>query len=680
MPFVASASLRLEQPYSRTTLLDLKAQIVAAVPSGITGRVAVSHDLSRLHLLLFAVKAEEVSKATKEVEEKVSKLGFKLHRLSLDNCQGSGYSRLKVDEVEPRCVRCMGAAEIQHDCSKVCAVCTCAVVVCAECMLAASLVFFCEAHQLLRTREAFQPFLLDFTKEQLLHQQHLLQVLLREELKPVELKHLRTEAWKHLHRIKQVLSLNAELKGSKVARCRSCGLPRSACSKMCFHVRLGLDEINGLKPDRKRKRSTSEDRVVKLKQPTVESNQPVYHYALEEAADGSPLRTVTPYLHKFETFAKRRWIGMELLDLFNTEFGANPPAYHAAAIALGLITVNGSTCAPSYKLKDGDAVAHLAHIHEPPVSYAAVEDLVVGETDDVLAINKPASMPVHPCGAYRANSLSVVLHSELPGGKGGELKPLHRIDRLTSGLVLFAKSKKAAKQIGRILMRVDADGKSGSVKKDYLARVHGRFPISSVELDKSHKLPTLSHDPSPDQRGVYFDEKEENVSVACPLRCVDHRQGEWECASEGGKPSKSRFKLLTYDEEKNASVILAQPLTGRTHQLRLHLRELGYPIVNDPNYGKEGNISQDRLRKETERSGLLEEQPIDIEGISQEEDIEERAKRICRYCTQHGAASAFKALQLRWQGICLHALKYEFQLPDGKTLCFETPYPAWASS
>ena len=601
----------------------------------------------------------------------------------MKECGACAYSRLKIDHVAQACVKCSKVADICHTCEKVCSVCTRAVVVCSSCMESSSLVFFCKEHECIGKSGMFDPFLVDKCNEDLLKLQKGLKAWVKTQLRAVELKPLRSECWKHIHRMSlrlrgdSILTAGRETKSSLVRRCRSCGKPTAECSKVCFDIRLDLDVLNGLDGSKKRKRGTSEDRFIPTKKPLASQRKPVYRYKRQQASDGSELRTVEPYLHTFETFAKRRWIGMEILHLFNTEFGANPPSYHKAAITLGLIIVNGAKVPPTYKLKDGDAVAHIAHMHEPPVSYVAAEEMIVGETEEVLAVNKPASMPVHPCGAYRANSLTVVLESELGRSHDVELKPLHRIDRLTSGLVLFAKTKSAAKQIGKVLMRLGGDeAQSSSVSKQYLARVHGRFPVSPGEMTKTSLMPVLSAEPSSSQRGVFFSE-EHVVTVSCRLRCADQRQGEWECTIDKGKPSRSRFKLLSYSAHDDSSLVLAEPLTGRTHQLRLHLREMGYPIVNDPNYGREGNLSQERLREEAEVNGV-EDVVTDLESLKENNNLEQRAKGICRYCTQNGAASAFKKLQLRWQGICLHAFKYEFKFDCGKALSFETPYPSWA--
>ena len=84
--------------------------------------------------------------------------------------------------------------------------------------------------------------------------------------------------------------------------------------------------------------------------------------------DGSPiLRHVRPYVHTYRTIAKGRWLGRSLLEVHTSEFCAHPPAYYAAAIAQGIITVNGNLVGAHYAVRNGDVIEHFQHRHEPPV-------------------------------------------------------------------------------------------------------------------------------------------------------------------------------------------------------------------------------------------------------------------------------------------------------------------------
>ena len=164
-----------------------------------------------------------------------------------------------------------------------------------------------------------------------------------------------------------------------------------------------------------------------------------------EFKDG--MRHVIPYPYEFRTHAKERWYGRGLFDVFCKEFGSNTPAYFSEAIKDGRITIepqggcsvgntNRTNVEPEYEIARGDCLVHVVHRHEPPVLADPI--VVVHESPSVLVVSKPPSLPVHPCGAYRYNSLTCVLNREIKRGLSGgsaEILTVHRLDRLTSGLV-----------------------------------------------------------------------------------------------------------------------------------------------------------------------------------------------------------------------------------------------------
>jgi S4 domain len=119
--------------------------------------------------------------------------------------------------------------------------------------------------------------------------------------------------------------------------------------------------------------------------------------------DEHGLRHVPPYVHEFQTFAKDRWVGTTLLDVYCSEFAGQTREYYAAAISGGRITVNNAIVSPDYKVEAHDLLCHRVHRHELPVAGGAIS--IIAETSEMLVADKPATMPVHPCGAYRYNSL-----------------------------------------------------------------------------------------------------------------------------------------------------------------------------------------------------------------------------------------------------------------------------------
>ena len=124
---------------------------------------------------------------------------------------------------------------------------------------------------------------------------------------------------------------------------------------------------------------------------------------------------------------------------------------------------------------------------------------------------------------------------------------MHRLDRNTSGVLLLPRSAIRAAQLSAALQ-------AGLLRKKYLARVAGRL------------LPGLHT----------VNEPVRITSAAGETKCDLHTEG---------KPATTRLRALGFDEESCTTLVLCEPVTGRTHQLRLHLRHLGHPIANDPIYG-----------------------------------------------------------------------------------------------
>lgn len=110
------------------------------------------------------------------------------------------------------------------------------------------------------------------------------------------------------------------------------------------------------------------------------------------------VRSVIPYIHEFKTHAKGRWIGREIIEVLTREFGGHSEEYWFNAIKNGFVQVNDKIVSNNYRFKNNDAMLHRTHRHEPSI---VGEIYFVGDTIDLMAVSKPPSIPVHPCGAYR---------------------------------------------------------------------------------------------------------------------------------------------------------------------------------------------------------------------------------------------------------------------------------------
>lgn len=364
------------------------------------------------------------------------------------------------------------------------------------------------------------------------------------------------------------------------------------------------------------------------------------------------LRRVHPYHFTYNTWCKQRWRGRPILEIFADEFRDRPVEYYKAAIESGAVTLN-SKPVPSvdYRVKNGDLVSHTLHRHEPPVTAQAIG--VVHEDDDMVVINKPAGLPVHPAGRYNYNSIVEVMRAER--GFGFKAMPCNRLDRLTSGVMFIAKNVKAAGSLTEQIM-------ARTVKKEYVARVKGDFPEGDIVCEQ----PILQ------------------ISPKLGLNRV----------RANGKEARTVFKRLAYyppkteAEGEGYSIVRCRPLTGRTHQLRVHLQFLGHPISNDPIYanqrvwgqslgkGDESAENDDDIMTRLSRMGKDEV----AEAVAyHDEMVDDYNKRkaekltgeVCEVC-QTPLYSDPGAHEL---GIYLHARKYA---DEAGKWSYETPLPEWA--
>lgn len=269
------------------------------------------------------------------------------------------------------------------------------------------------------------------------------------------------------------------------------------------------------------------------------------------------LRKVYPYYFTFTTFTKGRWVGEKIIDVFAREFRAHPAEEYERCIKAGTLTVNYEKVDTDYKLKHNDLLANIVHRHEVPVTSDPIT--IVHVDEDVVVVNKPASIPVHPCGRYRHNTVVFILAKEY---NLKNLRTIHRLDRLTSGLLLFGRSPKKARQMEHQI-------RNRQVQKEYVCRVEGEFPDEPIECSE-------------------------------PIEVVSYKIGVCKVSSKG-KTCNTAFQKLGYSQSTNTSIVLCKPHTGRMHQIRVHLQYLGYPVVNDPLYnhtvfgpekGKGGNIGK----------------------------------------------------------------------------------------
>lgn len=218
------------------------------------------------------------------------------------------------------------------------------------------------------------------------------------------------------------------------------------------------------------------------------------------------------------------------------------------------LLVNGVPQRTNYPVEAGDVVSAL--LDEPVPEYPA-EDApvtILYEDEHILAVDKPAGMLIHPSHSQFSGTLANrVIGYYQRTGQSGAFHPVTRLDRDTYGVVLLGKNSYAHAMLSELAA-------GGALRKVYEAAVFGRMPDKEGIVDAPiarRPLPSL-------------------------LRYVN----------QTGKPSQTRYQVL--EEKEGYSILRLWPLTGRTHQLRVHCAHMGCPILGDPQYGTGESLAMSR--------------------------------------------------------------------------------------
>jgi 23S rRNA-/tRNA-specific pseudouridylate synthase len=389
--------------------------------------------------------------------------------------------------------------------------------------------------------------------------------------------------------------------------------PRSKRNRKRRRGGVGVHNLNGDGGEEGGERHTVEVEIKPLVFPKESSDEDVGRQTNEkETANNGQrrIRVIKPYPFTFATFAKARWVGRSIIDVYFKEFGSYPKSYYESAIGEGRILVSGTKVTCEYKVKGGDELSHVVHRHEPAVSICE-GDVATGDSEmikvvhndeNIIVVDKPSTLPVHPCGGYNFNSLFHILATQDPSLEG-KLFTVHRLDRLTSGLTIVAKSTQVAQVLGKCISDRE------NCNKIYVARVKGQFPKLAPQTDKlrfegdvdANVAPFLNGERNMDglnlnekcSKGYWITDEENSIvnsatldevfesrlevtnlgengnitgqtvswlHLACPCEITCHKNGI--CKAGSGKAAQTAFAVIGYDPKSDSTVVLAKPSTG----------------------------------------------------------------------------------------------------------------------
>lgn len=220
----------------------------------------------------------------------------------------------------------------------------------------------------------------------------------------------------------------------------------------------------------------------------------------------------------------------------------------------GIVVVNDAPVKANYKVKEGDVIT--VTVPEVEELDIVAEDLhleIVYEDADVLVVNKPRGMVVHPAPGHLSGTLvnGLMYHCKDLSGINGVMRPgiVHRIDKDTSGLLMVAKTDKAHESLVNQLV-------NKTVTRKYTALVHGHIPHDKGTID------------APIGR--------------------DSKDRQKQAVVDNGKHAVTHFQVI--ERFGQFTLIECRLETGRTHQIRVHMNYIGYPLAGDPKYGPKKTI------------------------------------------------------------------------------------------
>jgi len=254
----------------------------------------------------------------------------------------------------------------------------------------------------------------------------------------------------------------------------------------------------------------------------------------------NPLSGSIPSIKTYKLSVKKRFEGLTILDFYTKAMPHITREVWQEKIESGKIKLKNKNVSIDKIVKAGEITQHISELLIEPNVNTNIE--LIEWNNDFIVLNKPAPLPLHPGGRFDKNSLTEILKIAFPNES---FKIVHRIDANTTGLVVIAKNSKTATEIINQF-------KDQTIQKEYIVLAQG--------LIKKNDF-TLNNDIS------------KEITASGGREISDH-----------GKNASTEIKVLKKLSKINQTLLSVVPHSGRTNQIRIHLANMGHPIIGDIGY------------------------------------------------------------------------------------------------
>lgn len=314
------------------------------------------------------------------------------------------------------------------------------------------------------------------------------------------------------------------------------------------------------------------------------------------------------YFKEFKLFAKQRWFHKPLIPTFTHEF-QKPARYFLQALQTGSIKINNHKVPPNYIIKPTDLITHLIHVHEPPAPPLEI----IYKDAYIIIINKPYGIACHPTTNYYFYTITKALENEY-----GKLACVNRLDVPTSGVLILSTGKN----------NLHKEMANFKVSKMYIAKVKGLL-------------------------------KDQIVTFS-----IKQLKGVYSVVDGDGKECYTEFVNVGYKD--GYSLVRCMPITGRSHQIRVHLKSIGHPIVGDMLYNEDCRV----VCRENEYVCNGE---VTVESGCENMVINPE-KESMDFAVMHCEGLNNRVYRNREVYLCLHAYQYTLN-----GIVYTAPLPEWAT-